>query len=54
MSGQEVFNKTNGKIDMSYEKFKEKLPEMHSVNYYDLRKLHKDNKYTPQNIDSVI
>lgn len=54
MSGKEVFNKTNGNLNMSYEKFREKVPELHSVNYYDLRGLHKNGQYTPDNIDKTI
>lgn len=54
MSGKEVYDKTKGNLNLTYEQFRETIPELHSVNYYDLRNLHKTGSYTPENIDKVI
>jgi hypothetical protein len=54
MTGQEVYNKSGGIVDDVYDKFREKVPDAHIVNYYDFKKLYKDGKYTPANIDTFL
>lgn len=54
LTGLEVFSKTGGKLEMSYDDMKTKLPDANIVNYYDLKKLYKEGKYTPDNIDKAL
>jgi len=54
LTGNEVYQKTGGKVDDSYDKFKSQVPEAHIVNYADFRKLQKEGKYTPDNIEKML
>jgi len=54
LTGQDVYNRCNGKLDPKYEDFKQKVPEAHIVNYYDFKKLDKEGRFTPDNIQSVL
>ena len=54
MTGEEIYNSTNGHMKHSYNEFQDMIPEGHIVNYYDLRNLDKNGKYTPDNIKSVM
>lgn len=54
MTGQDVYNKLEGNVKMSYDKFRDKMPEMHIVDYYDLRKLDQSGNFKPSEIDKLL
>jgi hypothetical protein len=54
LTGNEVYQKTGGKVDESYDKFKSQVPEAHIVNYSDFKQLQKEGNYKPENIEKML